>query len=146
MKQEKITKFIKKEDAEAKWYIVDAKEQIVGRLAAKIARIVRGKHKPIFTPNMDAGDFVIIINAEKVKFTGKREEMKTYFSHSGYPGGTKFRSVAEIRSKNPEFILESAVKGMLPKTRLGRKLIKKVKIYSGESHPHGAQKPELLSI
>jgi len=146
LKQEKLTKFIKSEDAEKKWYLIDAKDQVLGRLATKVARIIRGKEKPEFTPNMDAGDFVIVINADKVKVTGKRDELKEYKHYSGYPGGLKSKSFAELKQKNPEFIIENAVKGMLPKNRLGRKLIKKLKVYSGEQHNHQAQKPELLSL
>jgi large subunit ribosomal protein L13 len=146
VKQERITKFIKTEDAGHKWYLVDAKDQVLGRLAAKVARVIRGKHKAIFTPNMDTGDFVVIINAEKIKMTGKRESQKTYFTHSQYPGGAKVKSFAEIIEKKPEYALETAVKGMLPKTRLGKKLIKKLKVYAGESHPHTAQQPEVISL
>lgn len=146
MKQEKLTKFIKSEDANKKWYLIDAKDQVLGRLATKVARIIRGKEKPEFTPNMDTGDFVIVINADKVKVTGKRDELKEYKHYSGYPGGLKSKSFAELMQKNPEFIIENAVKGMLPKNRLGRKLIKKLKVYSGEQHNHQAQKPELLNL
>ncbi len=141
-----MTKFIKTEDADRKWYVVDAKDQVLGRLAARIASIIRGKNKPVFTPNMDTGDFVVVINAEKVKVTGKREQLKKYTHYSGYPGGLKTQSIQEKLAKNPEFLLENAVKGMLPKNRLGRKLIKKLKVYAGENHPHTAQKPELISI
>lgn len=146
MKQEKITRFIRTEDADRKWYIVDARDQVLGRLAAQVARIIRGKHKPIFTPNMDTGDFVIVINADKIKMTGKRELQKTYFSHSGYPGGVRIRSFAEMMEKHPDRIIQKAVKGMLPKNRLGRQLIKKLKVYAGDAHPHAAQKPEQLSF
>ena len=146
MKQERITKFVKPEDANQKWYLVDAKDQVLGRLAAKVARVIRGKHKPIFTPNMDTGDFVVIINADKIRMTGKRETQKTYFTHSMYPGGAKIRSYSEMMEKKPELALETAVRGMLPKTKLGRKLIKKLKVYAGETHPHSAQKPEALSL
>lgn len=141
-----MTRFIKTEDADRKWYIVDANDQVLGRLASNIATIIRGKHKPIFTPNMDTGDFVVVINAEKVKLTGKRTFDKTYFSHSGYPGGVKTISITEMLQKKPEFVIENAVKGMLPKNRLGRKLIKKLKVYAGENHPHDAQQPETLSF
>ena len=141
MKQERITKFIKPEDADQKWYLVDAKDQVLGRLAVKIARVIRGKNKPVFTPNMDTGDFVVVINADKIKVTGKRESLKEYFSYSGYPGGAKYRSYSEMMEKKPEWVVENAVKGMLPKTRLGKKLIKKLKVYAGESHPHAAQQP-----
>lgn len=146
MKQEKMTKFIKTEDAEKKWYLVDAKDQVLGRLASRVAAVIRGKNKAIFTPNMDTGDFVIIINAEKVKVTGKRGLMKQYVRHSGYPGGQKITSLEKIRNRKPEFIIHQAVKGMLPKTRLGSRLITKLKVYAGEKHPHKAQKPELLSL
>lgn len=146
MKQEKMTRFISTEDADRKWYIVDATDQVLGRLATRVARIIRGKNKPIFTPNADTGDFVVIINADKVKVTGKRELLKTYSHYSGYPGGLKTRTFEELMAKKPEFVIESAVKGMLPKNRLGRKLIKKLKVYAGESHPHQAQKPETLSL
>lgn len=146
MKQEKLTKFIRTEDADRKWYLVDAKDQILGRLATQIARIIRGKNKPIFTPNMDTGDFVVVINADKVKVTGKRETLKQYIRHSGYPGGQKITSIQNMMAKKPEFVIENAVKGMLPKNRLGRKLVKKLKVYAGENHPHTAQKPESISF
>jgi large subunit ribosomal protein L13 len=146
VKQERITKFIRTEDADKKWFVVDAKDQVLGRLAAKIARVIRGKEKPTFTPNTDTGDFVIVINADQVKMTGKRELQKTYFSYSGYPGGAKIRSFEEMQKKNPEFVIQHAVKGMLPKNRLGKQLIKKLKVYAGEAHPHQAQKPEVLSL
>ena len=146
LKQERITRFIKTEDADQKWYVVDAKDQVLGRLAAKVARVIRGKNKPVFTPNTDTGDFVVVINADKVRLTGKRETQKTYFSHSMYPGGARLRSFSEVMDKKPEFIIETAVRGMLPKTKLGRKLIKKLKVYAGENHPHSAQKPETLSF
>lgn len=146
MKQERITRFIKPEDANRKWILVDAKDQVLGRLAAKVARVIRGKDKPVFTPNMDAGDFVVVINADKVRMTGKRETQKEYFSYSGYPGGGRFRSFSEVMEKKPELVIEMAVKGMLPKTKLGKRLGKKLKVYAGESHPHAAQKPEVLSF
>lgn len=146
MKQEKLTRFIKTEDAGRKWYLVDARDQVLGRLASGIARVIRGKHKAIFTPNMDTGDFVVVINADKVKLTGKREMLKQYTRHSGYPGGQKVTSFQQMMEKKPEFIVQNAVKGMLPKNRLGRQLIKKLKVYKGEEHPHQAQKPELLSF
>lgn len=141
-----MTKFIKTEDAKKKWYLVDAKDQVLGRLASKIATIIRGKNKPIFTPNTDTGDYIIVINAEKIKVTGKREQLKQYISHSGYPGGQKITTLDKMRARKPEFIIRQAVKGMLPKNRLGRKLITNLKVYAGESHPHAAQKPETLSL
>jgi len=146
VKQEKLTRFIKSDDVEKKWYIVDASNKVLGRLASQIAKIIRGKNKPTFTPNMDTGDYVIVINADKVVLTGKRPELKQYIRHSGYPGGQKITSVKTIRKTKPEFLLEHAVKGMLPKNRLGRRLIKKLKVYIGENHPHQAQKPELISL
>lgn len=146
MKQERITRFIKPEDANQKWYVVDAKDQVLGRLAAQVARVIRGKNKPFFTPNMDTGDFVVVINADKVRMTGKRETQKEYFSHSMYPGGGKFRSFSEVMAKNPQWVIENAVKGMLPKTKLGKRLGKKLKVYAGDNHPHSAQMPEVLSF
>ncbi len=146
MKQEKITRFIRTEDAGRKWYLVDAKDQILGRLASEVAKVIRGKNKAIFTPNMDTGDFVIVVNADKVRVTGKRENLKKYIRHSGYPGGQKETSFQEMMEKKPEFVIHSAVKGMLPKNRLGRKLIKKLKVYKGDSHPHQAQQPETFSL
>jgi large subunit ribosomal protein L13 len=146
LKQEKITRFIRTEDADRKWYLVDAKDRVLGRLATEIAKVLRGKNKAIFTPNMDTGDFVIVVNAEKVKVTGKRESLKKYFRHSGYPGGQKETSFQEMIAKKPEFVIHNAVKGMLPKNRLGRKLIKKLKIYTGERHPHQAQQPEIFGV
>ena len=146
MKQAKMTRFISTNDADRKWYIVDAKDQVLGRLASGVASIIRGKNKPAFSPNADTGDFVVIINADKIKLTGKRELLKEYFHYSGYPGGLKTKSFNEVMASKPEFIIESAVKGMLPKTRLGKQLFKKLKVYTGEIHPHQAQKPELISI
>jgi large subunit ribosomal protein L13 len=145
LKKERMTRFIKTEDAARKWYLVDAKDQTLGRLASRVASVIRGKTKPIFTPNMDTGDFVIVINAEKVKMTGKREQLKKYIWHSMYPGGQKIRSYEEMKSKKPEYAIQEAVRGMLPKNRLGKSLITKLKVYAGEEHPHKAQKPEILS-
>ncbi len=146
MKKVQMTKFISTEEADRRWYVVDAKDQVLGRLATKVARIIRGKDKPVFTPNADTGDFVVVINAEQVKVTGKREFLKKYIHYSGYPGGLKTRSFEELMAKKPEFIIESAVQGMLPKNRLGKKLIKKLKVYAGNAHPHAAQKPEPISL
>jgi len=144
MKQAKMTKFFTTDGIDKKWYIVDAKDQVLGRLATKIANIIRGKNKAVFTPNSDTGDFVVVINADQIKMTGKRELLKTYIHHSGYPGGLKTKSFEELIATKPEFVVESAVRGMLPKNRLGNKLIKKLKVYKGDSHPHKAQKPELI--
>jgi large subunit ribosomal protein L13 len=146
LKQEKLTRFIRTEDADRKWFVVDATDKVLGRLATEIANVIRGKHKAIFTPNMDTGDFVVVINADKVKMTGKRELQKTYFRHSGYLGGGKVTTFAQLMSKKPELVIEKAVKGMLPKTRLGRKLFTKLKVYAGNEHPHAAQQPETLSL
>ncbi len=146
LKQEKLTRFIRTEDVDHKWYVVDATDKVLGRLASEVAKVIRGKNKAIFTPNMDTGDFVIVINASKVKMTGKRELQKTYFRHSGYPGAGKTTSFAELMAKKPELVIEKAVKGMLPKNRLGRKIFSKLKVYAGNEHPHTAQQPEVLSI
>lgn len=146
MKQEKMTSFIKPADANQKWFIIDAKGKVLGRLASKVARVIRGKDKAVFTPNMDTGDNVIVINAEEVVLTGKREQQKEYFHYSGYPGGLKIQSVRSMREKHPDRIVHMAVRGMLPKTKLGNKLIKKLKVYKGSEHPHSAQKPENLSF
>jgi large subunit ribosomal protein L13 len=141
-----VTRFIKSSDAEKKWFLVDAQDQVLGRLASKIARIIRGKNKAIFTPNADTGDFVVVINADKVKITGKRQSLKSYAHHSGYPGGLKTKSLQEVLATKPEFVIHNAVQGMLPKNRLGRQLIKKLKVYAGSNHPHSAQKPEVISL
>ncbi len=128
------------------WYIVDADGQILGRLASEIAQIIRGKKKPFFTPHMDMGDFVVVINAEKVKVTGNKEKDKTYFRHSGYPGGVTQINLRKVRQSFPERIITNAVKGMLPHNRLGRKLLTHLKVYSGEVHPHAAQQPQTITI
>lgn len=146
MKQERMTRFIKSEEANQKWFVVDAKDKVLGRLATEVARIIRGKNKPTFTPNMDTGDFVIVVNAEQVKIADKREQMKEYHHYSGYPGGLKIRSYREMIQKKPEFVIQTAVSGMLPKTKLGKKLIKKLKVYKGTEHPHSAQKPEMITV
>ena len=134
------------EDVDKKWFVVDAEGLVLGRLAANVARILRGKHKPIFSPHMDNGDFVIIINADKVRLTGKREEQKSYFTYSGYPGGGKTRMFKDLIKSNPQYVIEHAVRGMLPHNRLGRRIIKKLKVYSDAAHPHEAQKPEALKF
>ncbi|MCB0702015.1 MAG: 50S ribosomal protein L13 [Candidatus Kapaibacterium sp.] len=141
-----FTKSLRKEDVNTEWWLVDASGQTVGRVATKIATLIRGKHKPSFTPHVDDGDCVVVINAEKVVFTGKREDKKTYFKHTGYHGSETFTPVKEVREKHPERILERAVKGMLPKTKLGRKMSKKLKVYAGSEHPHEAQMPKKLEI
>jgi len=146
VKTQKVTRFIKSSDADKKWFLVDAQDQVLGRLATKVAGIIRGKDKAIFTPNSDTGDFVVVINAGKVKFTGKRQTLKTYSHHSGFPGGLKTKSVQELMLKKPEFVVQNAVQGMLPKNRLGNKLIKKLKVYAGNEHPHEAQKLEAIKL
>ncbi|CAM3215550.1 50S ribosomal protein L13 [Rhodothermus bifroesti] len=128
------------------WYLIDAEGQVLGRLASRIAAILRGKHKPTFTPHVDGGDFVIVINADKVRLTGKKETKKLYFHHSGQPGGARLRSPAYMRRHRPEFLIEHAVRGMLPKGPLGRRMFRKLKVYAGPSHPHGAQKPTELTL
>jgi large subunit ribosomal protein L13 len=136
----------KKENIERQWYLVDAKNQVLGRLASHVARILRGKHKPIFAPHVDTGDHVIIINAERIRVTGKKAQQKRYKRYSGYPSGLKETVYEEMLAKHPERILEHAIKGMLPKNRLGRKMFKKLRIYTGEQHPHQAQRPETLNF
>jgi len=136
----------KDEDIERKWYVVDAKNQVLGRLASHVARILRGKHKPIFAPHVDVGDYIIIINAEKIRVTGKKAQQKRYKRYSGYPGGLKETVYEDVLTKYPERILEHAIRGMLPKNRLGRKMFKKLRIYAGEEHPHAAQNPEALTF
>jgi large subunit ribosomal protein L13 len=126
--------------------LIDAKDKTLGRLSSSVAKIIRGKNSPLFTPNTDTGDFVVIVNADKVRLTGKRETLKKYLHHTMYPGGQKVRSFKELINKQPEKVLRMAVKGMLPKTKLGNKLIHKLKVYAGESHPHQAQNPLLLNI
>lgn len=136
----------KKHEIERKWWLIDAKGKTLGRLAAEIARLLRGKHKRIFTPFLDTGDFVIVINAEKVKVTGKKLEQKLYRSHSGYLGNLREFTLKEMLQRHPEKVIEDAVWGMLPKNRLGRKLYRKLKVYRGPNHPHQAQKPEIYNF
>ncbi len=138
------TQFAKKGEIDRKWYVVDAKDAVLGRLAVKVATHLRGKNKPVFTPNVDTGDFVIVINAEKVRLTGKKITDKVYYHHSGYVGGIKAETAKELIENKPEQIIEKAVWGMLPKNRLGRTMIKKLKVYKGAEHPHKAQAPEIL--
>ncbi len=138
------TQFAKKGDIDRKWYVVDAKDAVLGKLAVKVATCLRGKNKPVFTPNVDTGDFVIVINAEKVRLTGKKITDKVYYHHSGYIGGIKAATAKELLENKPEEIVEKAVWGMLPKNRLGRTMIKKLKVYKGAEHPHKAQAPEIL--
>lgn len=129
-----------------KWHVIDADGAVLGRLAVKIADLLRGKHKAIFTPHWDAGDFVVVINAEKVVLTGNKETQKTYMTYSGWRGGQKYRSVPEVREKHPDRLVMHAVKGMIPKNRLGRQLLTKLKVYKGSVHPHQAQNPTTFAL
>ena len=142
----KTTFMAKAAEVDRKWFIVDAEGKTLGRLAAEVAKVLRGKNKPIFTPHVDSGDFVIIINAEKVVLTGKKLVQKTYFRHSGYVGGTTFTTAGKMLADKPERVLELAVKGMLPKNTLGRQMYRKLEVYRGAEHPHAAQQPEVLEI
>lgn len=136
----------KKDQIEQKWYIVDAEGLVLGRLATQVATVLRGKHKPIFTPHLDVGDYVVVVNADKVKLSGRKAQQKEYFRHSGYPGGAKFISFQRMIERHPDRVIKLAVKGMLPHNRLGRKLIKKLKVYSGAKHPHKAQQLEVFEF
>lgn len=138
------TQFARRDDVQRKWYLADAEDAVLGRLATKIATHLRGKNKAIFTPHIDTGDFIIVINADKVRLTGKKLEQKTYYRHSGYPGGLKYEVAKDRLRRKPEKVIIDAVWGMLPKGRLGRAMIKKLKVYRGSEHPHRAQKPETL--
>lgn len=129
-----------------KWFVVDAEGKTLGRLASAIAATIRGKNKPIYTPHVDTGDFVIVINAEKIKVTGNKEKQKFYYRHSGYPGGLKTSSLQDVRAKHPERIIENAVRGMIPSTTLGKAQLRKLKVFVGSEHPHGAQNPATLEI
>jgi large subunit ribosomal protein L13 len=133
-------------EIERKWWLVDADGKVLGRLATEVARVLRGKHKPMYTPHLDTGDYVVVINADKVRLTGRKEETKTYFRHSGYMGGEKHIPFKTMRERHPERVIELAVKGMLPKNNLGRMMRKKLRIYAGTEHPHEAQQPEPLEI
>lgn len=140
------TQSVRKEDATHDWYVVDGAQYTLGRLASEIASRLRGKHKPWFTPHVDCGDYIVVVNAEKVQVTGKKETEKRYYRHSGYPGGIKSTSLKELRESAPERILENAVRRMLPRTPLGRQMYRKLKVYKGGEHPHGAQQPESLTL
>lgn len=142
----RTTYMAKPNEVQRKWYVVDAEGQTLGRLASKVASILRGKHKPEYTPHVDTGDYVIVINASKVHLTGDKLNKKIYYRHSGYPGGLKKMTAGEMLQKRPERMIELAVKGMLPKGRLGRKQGKKLFVYAGDSHPHQAQKPEVIQL
>jgi len=140
----KYTYSAKNSDNKGKWWFVDAKGEVLGRLATRIASRLRGKHNPLFTPHVDTGDWVVVVNAEKIVLTGKKMEKKNYYRHSGYIGRLKTTTAKELIEKSPEDLIRFAVKGMLPKNRLGRKLFKKLKVYAGDKHPHDAQMPEIM--
>ncbi|MCF8009165.1 MAG: 50S ribosomal protein L13 [Halanaerobiales bacterium] len=140
------TYMAKPNEVEKKWYIVDAKDKTLGRLSSKIATVLRGKHKPEYTPHVDTGDFVIVVNAEKVALSGKKWDEKMYYKHSQYPGGLKEMTYGELKKKKPEEIIRHAVDGMIPNNKLGKKMMKKLKIYAGSKHPHQAQQPEELEV
>lgn len=140
------TKSAKKSEVERTWYVVDAQTAVVGRLCTKIAMVLRGKHKPSYTPHCDTGDYVIVINADKVRFSGNKMAKKEYISYTGYPGGQRRRTAQEMLEKKPIDIIEKAVRGMIPKTKLGRQVIKKLYVYTGPEHPHAAQQPQELNI
>jgi len=143
----KTTRMLTREEADQKWYVVDAKDKVLGRLATKVADVLRGKHKPTFTPNADIGDFVIVVNAGKVKLTGKKMTDKVYYHHTGFMGGLKSTTPEKVLGgKHPERVVEWAVRGMLPKTRLGDRLFTKLKVYAGPDHPHRAQQPKALAV
>ncbi len=142
----RTTKFATKQDNPNKWLLVDADGKILGRLASEVAKCIRGKNTPKYTPNADIGDWVIVINADKIKVTGRRSELKEYLTHSLYPGGQKVHTFKELMEKKPEKVIRLAVKRMLPKTRLGARLIHKLKVYRGTEHPHTAQKPEIINF
>jgi large subunit ribosomal protein L13 len=140
------TQIAKENEVIRDWFVVDINNQVLGRIASEIATVLRGKHKAIYSPSVDTGDFVVVVNADKVKLTGHKVADKTYYHHSGFPGGIKSITAEKLLEKRPEDLIKKAVKGMLPKNRLGRQLIKKLKIYSGTDHPHAAQQPKTLSF
>lgn len=142
----RTTYMAKAEAVERKWYVVDAKDMTLGRLSSEVAKVLRGKHKPTYTPHIDTGDFVIVINAKDIKVTGKKLDQKLYRHYTGYAGGLKEISLRNLLEKKPEKVIYEAVRGMLPKNRLGRKMLKKLRVYSGPEHKHEAQKPEVLEI
>ena len=145
-KQEMKTHLPKVDLNQRKWHVIDANGAVLGRLAVQVANVLRGRHKPVYTPHLDAGDFVVVINAAKVKVTGKKETNKTFMTYSGWKGGEKYTSVAQVRAKHPEKLITHAVRGMVPKNRLGRVLMTKLKVYAGDQHPHSAQQPASLAV
>jgi large subunit ribosomal protein L13 len=142
----KTTQVAKKEEVTRDWYLVDAENQVLGRIATQIANVLRGKNKPTYTPSVDTGDFIIVVNAEKIALTGKKLSDKVYYSHSGYPGGIKSITAGKLLDKKPEDLIRIAGKGMLPKNKLARHMLNKLKIYSGSAHPHEAQQPKAMSV
>jgi large subunit ribosomal protein L13 len=140
------TEFAKKESVERRWYVIDAQGLVLGRLAVEIAKKLRGKDKPIYSPHVDTGDFVVVVNADKIRLTGNKLDDKMYYRHTGYPGGIRSINARDLLSRHPERLLEKAVKGMLPKNRLGRQMYTKLKVYAGADHPHAAQQPEVLTF
>ena len=136
----------KASEIERQWWVVDANGQTLGRVASQVATLLRGKHKPTFTPHVDAGDFVVVINADKIEVSGKKRDQKIYARHSGYPGGFRTQTFRQLQAKHPERIIEKAVKGMLPHNRLGRQLYRKLKVYTGNQHPHQAQQPKVMDL
>lgn len=140
------TIFPKPQDVDRRWFVIDAQDAILGKVAVKAATVLRGKHKPEFTPNREYGDYVIVVNADKVRVTGNKPTQKMYYRHSGYPGSLRSRTFEQMMEQRPTYVLEHAIRGMLPKNRLGRKLFTNVKVYAGPDHPHAAQKPEPLAV
>jgi len=140
------TKSLKKEEANKDWFLVDATNETLGRLSSKVAKILRGKHKPSFTPHVDCGDYVVVINAEKIKLTGDKFEKKEYISHTGYPGGQRIKTAKQIFEKNPTILIEKAIKGMLPKNKLGSTIFSNLKVYNDDIHNHTAQNPKLINL
>jgi large subunit ribosomal protein L13 len=143
----RATQSAKPDEVERRWYVVDATDQVLGRLATRLASVLRGKHKPTYTPHVDTGDFIVVVNAERVRLTGNKREAKIYYRHTGWPGGLKTTTAAKVLDgPYPERVLEAAVRGMLPKNHLGRQMFSKLKVYAGAEHPHAAQKPEVLPL
>jgi len=140
------TKYVSKETADKKWVVIDAKDAVVGRLCSEVAKILRGKHKPSFSPQSDCGDYVVVINSNDIRFTGNKENTKVYLRHTGHPGGQRSTTVPQLRAKSSTYVIENAVRGMLPKNKLGRATFKNLHIYEGAEHPHAAQKPTEIKL
>lgn len=143
---QQLTHSFRQNEIKKKWYLVDASGKTLGRVASRVAHVLRGKHKPVFTQNVDSGDFVVVVNADKVKLTGKRSEMKQYFHYTGYPGGATWESFRDMIKVHPERVFTHAVKGMIPHNRLGKRIMLKLKVYAGPTHPHAAQRPEPITV